>query len=140
MAFSENVEKRFEAYGWQVLRVEERNDLAAISKAIAEAKADTTRPTLIEVKTIIGFGSPNKGGKGGHVGTSRISAWRRRSEIDEGSLRLAGRARFPMFRTKFARTMQKLKRRPAAEQAWSNLLHDYIKAYPELGSQFERGN
>src|SRR5690606_34293348 len=69
LSFSENVRQRFDAYGWQTLLVEDGNDLNAIEKAIAEAKADTERPTLIEVKTVIGYGSPNKQGKGGSGGT-----------------------------------------------------------------------
>lgn len=67
LSFSENVAKRFEGYGWQVLRVEDGNDLQAIHNAVLEAQADY-RPTLIEVKTVIGYGSPNKAGKGGHAG------------------------------------------------------------------------
>ncbi|SDM67082.1 transketolase [Fictibacillus solisalsi] len=63
LSFSESVEDRFKAYGWQVLRVEDGTDLNEIEKAIAEAKKDTKHPTLIEVKTVIGFGSPNKSGK-----------------------------------------------------------------------------
>lgn len=62
-AFSENVRARYEAYGWQTLRVEDGNDLNAIVAAIQEAKAETNQPTLVEVKTTIGFGSPNKAGK-----------------------------------------------------------------------------
>ncbi len=58
LAWSEDVGKRYEAYGWQYLFVEDGNNLEAISQAIEEAKADTTRPTLIEVKTKIGFASP----------------------------------------------------------------------------------
>ncbi|GJM77170.1 hypothetical protein HMSSN036_93860 [Paenibacillus macerans] len=69
LSFSENVRQRFDAYGWQTLLVKDGNDLAAIEAAIEEAKRDTERPTLIEVKTIIGYGSPNKQGKGGHGGT-----------------------------------------------------------------------
>lgn len=69
LSSSESIAKRFEAYGWQVLRVEDGNDLPAIEKAIQEGQADTLRPTLIEVKTVIGYGSPNKQGKGGHGGT-----------------------------------------------------------------------
>ncbi|MCK9909658.1 thiamine pyrophosphate-dependent enzyme, partial [Microbacteriaceae bacterium K1510] len=61
-SFSENVAQRYQAYGWQYLRVEDGNDLAAIEAAIAEAKSDLNRPALIEVKTTIGYGSPNKGG------------------------------------------------------------------------------
>ena len=59
-SFSENTEQRFKAYGWQVIRVEDGNDVNELRNAIKEAKANTTQPTLIEVKTIIGYGSPNK--------------------------------------------------------------------------------
>lgn len=64
MAFTaENVAKRYEAYGWKVLHVEEGNeDLSAIDRAIVQAKSHSTAPTLIIVKTTIGFGSPNKQG------------------------------------------------------------------------------
>jgi transketolase len=79
LSYSETVQKRFEGYGWQVLRVSDGNDLGALTKAIEEAKADASKPTLIEVKTVIGFGSPNKGGKGGHAG---------RDEAHEASIRL----------------------------------------------------
>ncbi|MGG3191376.1 transketolase, partial [Priestia megaterium] len=65
-SFSENSEERFKSYGWQVIRVEEGNNLTEIANAIEEAKSDLTRPTLIEVKTTIGFGSPN------HAGTSGV--------------------------------------------------------------------
>lgn len=62
LAFTEDVGKRFEAYGWQVLSVADGNDLAAIDAAILQAKAETSKPTLIKVRTIIGFGSPSKAG------------------------------------------------------------------------------
>ena len=59
----ENVLKRYEAYGWQTIRVDNGNDdLAAIDAAIAAARADTSRPSIIEIKTTIGYGSPNKQG------------------------------------------------------------------------------
>jgi len=61
-SFSENVVQRFEAYGWQVLYVEDGNDLVKIDQALQSAKEETVRPTLIEVKTVIGFGAPNKAG------------------------------------------------------------------------------
>jgi transketolase len=61
LAFTEDRAVRFRAYGWQVLRVEDGNDVAAIDKAIHEAKADP-RPSLIICRTIIGFGAPNKQG------------------------------------------------------------------------------
>jgi transketolase len=62
LAFSEDVGRRFAAYGWQVLRVKDGNDCAAIQEAFAEAKADSGRPSLIVCRTQIAFGSPNKQG------------------------------------------------------------------------------
>ena len=62
-AFTESVAKRFESYGWQYLRVENGNDITEIGQAIAAAKKDIKRPALIEVRTVIGYGSPNKAGK-----------------------------------------------------------------------------
>lgn len=61
-SFSEDVAARFKAYNWHYLRVEDGNDLDAIDKAIEEAK-QSDKPSLIEVKTVIGFGAPNKSGK-----------------------------------------------------------------------------
>ncbi|MFC0271441.1 transketolase [Metabacillus herbersteinensis] len=61
-SFSENVEDRFKAIGWQVIRVEDGNNIEEISNAIKLAKQNEDQPTLIEVKTTIGFGSPNRSG------------------------------------------------------------------------------
>ncbi len=63
ITFTEDVRERFEAYGWQTIEVgpEHSNDVDAIDKAIAEAKADTMRPTLIAIRSTIGFGSPEEG-------------------------------------------------------------------------------
>ncbi|WP_078550463.1 transketolase [Litchfieldia alkalitelluris] len=66
LSFSESVEARFKAYGWQVIRVEDGNNISEIRQALEEAKRELNRPTLIEVKTVIGFGSPN------HAGTSDV--------------------------------------------------------------------
>ncbi|MBT6178317.1 MAG: transketolase [Deltaproteobacteria bacterium] len=70
LSFTENVGQRYESYGWQVLRVEDGdNDLDGLHAALEAAKADTARPTLIEVKTTIGFGSPNKAGSSSSHGS-----------------------------------------------------------------------
>lgn len=61
MSFTEDVAKRYEAYGWQVLRVEDGEDPEAIEKAITMAKEETQKPTLIEVKTVIGYGCSLQG-------------------------------------------------------------------------------
>ncbi len=80
IAFTENVRKRFEAFGFQTLLVEDGNDIEAIDKAIAEAKADTERPSLIEIKTKIGAGCPAKEGKasahGEPLGAENVAALR----------------------------------------------------------------
>ena len=67
IAFTENVMKRFEAFGFQTIEVADGNDIEAIGKAIEEAKADKERPSLIKVNTLIGFGCPAKQGKGKHT-------------------------------------------------------------------------
>lgn len=63
MSFTENIKKRFESYGWNYIRVEDGNEITDVSKAIEQAKANTGGPTMIEVKTVIGYGSPNRSGK-----------------------------------------------------------------------------
>jgi len=77
--FSDDTGKRFESYGWQVLAVD-GHDAEAIDKAIQQARDDSTRPTLISCKTVIGFGSPNKGGTaathGAPLGEDEIAAVR----------------------------------------------------------------
>jgi len=60
LTFTDDTALRFKGYGWQVLHIEDVNDLAAIDQVIADAKADTTRPTLVITRTHIGFGSPKK--------------------------------------------------------------------------------
>lgn len=82
VAFTEDVSKRFEAYGWHVLHVEDGNtDLAAIAKAIEEAKSVTDKPSMIKVTTIIGYGSPNKqntaGVHGAALGADEIALTRK---------------------------------------------------------------
>lgn len=62
IAFTEDVAKRYEAFNWQVLRVEDGNDTEAVGRAIQEAKAEKTRPSLIIVKSVIGYGSPERQG------------------------------------------------------------------------------
>ncbi|GKV67885.1 transketolase [Sporosarcina sp. NCCP-2716] len=63
MSFTEKIQKRFESYGWNYLRVEDGNDTVRLNEAIGQAKKNTGGPTLIEVKSVIGYGSPNKSGK-----------------------------------------------------------------------------
>ncbi|WP_127594430.1 transketolase [Paenibacillus lautus] len=139
LAFSENVAKRFDAYGWQVLRVEDGNDLPAIEKAIEEAKADTNRPTLIEVKTVIGYGSPNKQGKGGHGGTHGSPLGADEAKLTKEFYNWVYEEDFHVpdeVREHFGKVKE---RGIAAYQAWVDQFAKYKEAYPELAAQFERG-
>jgi transketolase len=138
LSFSESVKSRFEGYNWQVLRVEHENDLEAISQAIATAKAEVNRPTLIEVKTTIGFGSPNKGGKGGHAGPHGSPLGKEETKLTKEAL---GWPLEPDFyvpdevRAHFANVKQK---GIEANAAWKSLEAEYKKAYPQLADQLEK--
>ncbi|MEC0092769.1 transketolase [Paenibacillus macquariensis] len=137
LSFSENVQKRFEAYGWQVLRVEDGNDLPAIEKAIKEAQADTNRPTLIEVKTVIGYGSPNKQGKGGHGGTHGSPLGSEEAKLTKEAYKWVYEEDFYVpqeVREHFAKVKE---HGIATYQAWEEQFAKYKNAYPELAAQFE---
>lgn len=87
VAFTENVRARYEALGWNTLFVEDGNDIEAISKAIAEAKKSTDKPTLIEIKTKIGFGATGKegtaGAHGAPLGAESLAALRKNLQYEE---------------------------------------------------------
>lgn len=137
LAFSENVAKRFEAYGWQVLRVEDGNDLPALGKAISEAQADSSKPTLIEVKTVIGYGSPNKQGKGGHGGTHGSPLGADEAKLTKDFYKWVYEENFYVpdeVRTHFAEVKEK---GIAANKAWDEKFAAYKKANPELAAQLE---
>ncbi|CAM4452303.1 transketolase [Paenibacillus tarimensis] len=137
LSFSENVEKRFEAYGWQVLRVEDGNDLGALSKAIEKAQKETDKPTLIEVKTVIGYGSPNKGGKGGHGGTHGSPLGPDETKLTKQAYGWPEDAQFYVpdeVRAHFADVKSK---GADANAAWDKLVAEYKQAHPQLAAQFE---
>ncbi|WP_373230168.1 transketolase [Cohnella sp.] len=136
LSFSENVAKRFEAYNWQVIRVEDGNDLDALAKAIKAAQAESDKPTLIEVKTIIGFGSPNKGGKGGHagphgspLGTDEAKLTKTFYEWPHEEFHVPEEVRAHFAEVKKAGEQ--------ANAAWDALFAKYKAAHPELAAQFE---
>lgn len=137
MAFSENVQKRFEAYGWQVLRVEQQNDLAAISRAIETAKQDSTRPTLIEVKTTIGYGSPNKGGKGGHAGPHGSPLGTEEAKLTKEFYQWPNEPDFHVPDEVRAHYAEVKVKGIDAEKQWSALVEKYRAAHPELAGQFD---
>lgn len=134
ISFSEDVEKRYEAYGWQVIRVEDGNNIEEINKALDEAKEDLSRPTLIEVKTIIGYGSPNKAGSsashGAPLGEDEVAA----------SKEAYGWTDDPFFVSDDVREELKhySQKGEDLENVWQDLLDAYTKEFPELSDQLMR--
>ncbi|ADU30653.1 transketolase [Evansella cellulosilytica] len=130
-SFSESVEDRFEAYGWQVIRVEDGNNIDEINRAIDAAKADA-KPTLIEVKTVIGYGSPNRSG------TSEVHG----KPLGEEEAKLTKENYKWTFEEDFhvpsevADHYQALAEDGAKKEiAWNELFDAYSKDHPELAKQ-----
>ncbi len=130
--FTDDTGKRFESYGWQVL-VADGHDHEQITEAISAARADTTRPTLIKCKTVIGFGAPTKqgtsGAHGSPLGDAEIAATREALEWSHGAFEIpaditaAWDAREKGF---------------TAESAWKEKLVCYEEEYPELAMELVR--
>lgn len=129
IAFTEDVRKRFEAFGFQTLVVEDGNNIEEIGKAIEEAKADKTRPTMITVKTRIGFGCPAKEGKasahGEPLGVDNVAALKE-------NLGWPSQEPFYVPDEVYANYKEKAEKGVEAEEAWNKLFADYCKAYPEM--------
>lgn len=135
-SFSENVQKRFDAMGWQVLRVEDGNNVEEISEAIEKAKAELDRPTLIEVKTTIGYGSPNK------AGTSSIHG----SPLGKEELTLTKEAYSWTFEKDFyvpqevydhfSEVVKEAGKKK--EKEWNELFANYEKEFPELARELKK--
>ena len=134
-AFSENVKERFSSYGWSYILVEDGNDLEAIDKAITEAKT-LESPTLIEVKTVIGYGAPNKAGTNGVHGAP-LGEEERELALKAYGLDPSKRFNVPQeVYDIFSETM--LKRANEDEVAWEKLVEAYTNDYPELGQAFKQ--
>lgn len=131
-SFSESVQKRFDSYNWQHLLVKDGNDLAEIEAAIAAAKANTTQPTIIEIKTVIGFGSPKQGTSAVHgapLGSEGISETKAAYGWDLPD--------FTVPEEVYARYQANVADRGAkAEAEWNALFASYKAEYPELAQQF----
>lgn len=135
LACTDDVAKRFESYGWQVLHIADVNDQAQIDAAIAAAKADTTRPTLVCTKTIIGFGSPNR--------ADTAKAHGEPLGKDEVALTKAAYgwpSTEPFFVPEEARTHWRLakERGVALQAAWMKKFAEYAKTFPSEAKELGR--
>jgi transketolase len=139
LSFSEDVGKRYESYGWHVQTVKNGDtDLDGLQAAIAAAKAETSRPSLIVVKTTIGFGSPNKAGKASSHGSPLG-----KDEIALTKKALGWTATEPYFIPDEARAHFRLAltKGEAAVSDWNARFEAYAKAFPQLarGDALELG-
>lgn len=135
VAFTEDVSKRFEAYGWHVLHVEDGNtDLEGIAKAIEEAKSVTDKPSMIKVTTIIGYGSPNKqntaGVHGAALGGDEIALTRQNLGWEHEP--------FVVPQDALDHMQKAIERGEKAESEWNQVYSDYKAKYASEAAEFER--
>ena len=131
--FTDDTPKRFEAYGWQVIRAVDGLDEDAITRAIRKARKETSKPTLICCKTIIGYGAPDKQGTehahGAALGVEEVAKARKALDWP-----------YPPFEIPedILAAWDARARGKRLEAKWMRLLKEYTAAYPELAAEFER--
>lgn len=134
LSFTEDVPARFRAYGWQVIGPVDGLDVDAIEAALREGRAEGSRPTLIVVKTTIGYGSPNKAGKasahGEALGPAEVEMARKQLGWEHPAFEVPGDV------TEHMRGA--LARGAAAQERWQRLFEAYRKAHPADADAFER--
>ncbi|KAF9897269.1 Transketolase, partial [Lobosporangium transversale] len=135
VSFTEDVAKRFEAYGWHVVVVNDGNsDLEAIANAIEEAKKVTDKPTLIKIRTIIGFGSMIQGTEkvhGSPLKADDIAQLKKAMGFNPEESFVVPQSTYDIYHSKAAKGT-------ALNQEWDALLEKYNAEYPELGAQLKR--
>ena len=131
IAFTENVETRYKAYGWQVLKVNNAEDIDELAKAIKEAQKDTKHPSLIIVPTHIGYGSPKQDSASSHgepLGVENVAATKAKAGWDPEKFFYVPAAVQKHFDTKVGQGKKE-------EAAWDKMFKAYSKAYPELAAE-----
>eukprot|EP01050_Picozoa_sp_SAG11_P022912 SAG11_NODE_4456_length_1889_cov_1.653631_1_plen_504_part_10 len=134
LAFTEDVKMRYEAYGWQVIELPDGTDLAAIKAAVAEAQAETSKPSMIKIRTRIGEGAPNKVGShkvhGAPLGGDEMAAMKAALGLPAEAFAVA-----PEVAEFYAGAGA-----AAASQAeeWAALLAKYVAAFPDEGAALQR--
>jgi transketolase len=135
ITFSEDRARRFEAYGWHTVMVEQGNDLEAIDAALQAAHAEITRPSLILVRTHIGYGSPHKQdtfeAHGSPLGADEV-------RLTKENLGWPAEPPFLIPDAALARFREALARGARTQAAWNDRMGDYARAFPELAQELRR--
>ena len=135
IAFTENVMKRFEAFGFQTIEVADGNDIEAIGKAIEEAKADKERPSLIKVNTLIGYGCPAKQGKasahGEPLGIDNVAALKE-------NLNWPCKGDFEVPQEVYDHYKEIAARMAEPEEEWNKLFAEYCEKFPEMKELWDK--
>src|SRR5579872_5433448 len=134
LSFTEDVLKRFEAYHWHVQIVQDGNDLKGIEAAIEKAKAETTKPSFIAVRTVIGYGSPKAGTNKVHgeaLGAADTAATKKFFGFPEDQS-------FYVPEDALANWRKAGERGAALENEWKQMFEKYRAQYPDLAAEFER--
>ncbi len=134
LSFTEDVQARFKAYHWHVQTVADGNDLGALEKAIEAAQAETTKPSIIAVRTIIGYGSPVAGTSKAHgaaLGDNNVKATKKNLNWPEDKT-------FWVPEEAGQNWLQIVDKGAKYEQEWKDLFAKYKKEFPELAAQYER--
>ena len=133
IAFREDVAKRYEAYGWQVIKVDDGNDTDKISEAIENAKLETSKPSMIIVKNQIGFGCPAKQGKasahGEPLGAENVKALKE-------NLNWQLEPAFYVPDEVYSNMEQYISKGIEEEEKWNKLFEEYKKEYPDLAEEY----
>jgi transketolase len=134
LAFTEDVGQRFEAYGWHVQTLSDVNDLRALTLAVVNAKAEVRRPSLIRVRSLIAYGSPNKGGSaaahGAPLGASEVRLVKEFFGFDPDQYFVIPDEVLQLYRGAGAKG-------GGLQTKWANLFAEYRKEYPGLAEEFE---
>ena len=134
IAFREDVAKRYEAYNWQVIKVNDGNDIEAIENAIEEAKRETTKPSMIIVKNQIGFGCPSKQGKasahGEPLGAENIKAMKENLGWEQEDFYVPSEV--------YSNMDNYINAGVEKEKSWNNLFEAYKNEYPELAEEYSK--
>ncbi len=135
IAFTEDTAKRFEAYDWHVQVIEDGNDVAAIAAAVENAKKETTRPSLIKVRTHIAYGSPNKvntaGAHGSPLGPDEVKLVKQFFGFDPEQFFAVSDDVLKYYRAAGEKGT-------AQEKEWNTLFENYKASFPELAAEYER--